>query len=142
MSRRATLMLGAVIGVLAALLLGGIARAAIPSASGAPGSEAVAVRMANVNHNGTLVPGGDAMSARRRKTGDYEVTFPTTTADCAAVVSTGLTGPSGAGKANTAAFGAASTGIAAGDPATVRIYIVSALRNAALDSGFHLVVVC
>ena len=141
MSRGATLMLGAVIGALAAVLAGGIARAAIPSASGASGSEAVDVRIANVNYDGTLFPGGDATFASRLKTGSYSVTFPTTTADCAAVVSTGLTGPN-AGRANIASFGSASTGAAAGDPTTVWIHIVSALRNAAQDSGFHLVVVC
>jgi len=133
-------MLGAVIGALAAALAGSIAGVAIPSAHGAPGSDAVDVRIANVNHNGTLVPGSDATSASRLKTGSYLVKFPTLMADCAPVVTAGLTGPSGAGRANTAAFGAASTGPGPGD--LVRVYIFSALRNAPLDSGFHLVVVC
>jgi hypothetical protein len=100
------------------------------------------VLFASVTSAGELYGSGNAVSAERIATGDYEVVFDRSTVGCAGTATSGWS-DDGAGTNN---FGT-TFGVFMGttwdpDPNTVRVFIWRPSLSAQQDTSFHLVIVC
>lgn len=100
------------------------------------------VLFASVTSTGDLYGNGNAVSAQRLGTGDYEVVFDRSTVGCAGTATSGWSDTS----ADTNNFGT-TFGVFMGttwdeDPATVRIFIWRPAINDRQDTSFHLLIVC
>jgi len=105
--------------------------------------KSIDVLHASVTTGGALYGVGNAVSANKTATGEYNVTFGRSTASCSANATGGISSQAGGPiPLFRATFAVLLGGSDNPDPNTAKVIIWDPAFNSAIDSSFHLTLIC